>query len=793
MRAFPLCLLLMLTAVSAHATGLVRGRVIRTGTNEPVPYATVRVLGTPAGAVTSEQGLFEIRDVPDGLWDVQVSQIGYRPAIQSEVEVSAAQPVALEIAIEEQPLRGDTLTVTASSFRRPPESPVSLRSLGAAEIERFPGADRDPSRVLQSQPGVATSASFRNDLLVRGGAPNENRFVLEGIEVPVINHFATQGSTGGPVGMIDVNGVREVELFTSAFPASRGGALSSVTEFQLKEGNDQRMVTRGTVGASDAGVSLDGPLGPRARLTLSARRSYLQFVASAIGLPFLPTYNDAQFRLHVSGAPRDEFDVIGVGAADQFRLNLDATDTEFKRWALDQLPVTPQWNYTLGARWKRFGANGVRQLVVSRSQLDNRATKYRGNDESDPANLTLDYRSQEIQDRVRAEWSRRAGAWRTSWGAGAEQVTYTNRTYQKTAVPTGLLEERYDSRLTFPTYALFAQASRDFAGDRGTASFGARADGAAYSRLTRDPLEQLSPRLALTWRVAGALRAGASLARYHQLPPWTVLGWRDAGGALANRDAGARWIRADHVVAGLEWSTRTNARLSAGGFLKRYAHYPFLLREQVSLANLGADFGVIGNAPVDARSRGRTWGVELLAQQRLWRGWYGIAAYTWVRSEFTGAAGTFAPSAWDHRHVVSLNGGRRFGGGWEVGGRWRYLGGAPYTPDDLELSSRREVWDATGRAVADWSRLNSGRNGVLHQLDLRVDKRWVFARTELAAYVDVQNVYAFAPRTAPLTVLVRDANAQPVVDPSDPSRYLLKTLPQDPGVPFPTIGLRFTF
>lgn len=782
------------SAVTARAAGLVGGRVTDAATNRALAYVRVQVQGTRLDALTDERGDFAIGDVPPGLYNLEFSLLGYRRQVIYEIDVTAGRPTSLEVALEEEIVRSDSIVVTAAPFRRSLESPVSRQSIGANEIERFPGGGRDISRVVQSVPGVASTPSFRNDILIRGGAPNENRFYIDGVEVPVINHFATQGSSGGPVGMIDVNFVQDVDLLTSAFPANRGNALSSVMEFHMKDGNDDRLARSITAGASDFGVTVDGPVMGRGRLIFSARRSYLQYLASAIGLPFLPTYNDAQLRFHWQPSTRNQVNVVALGAIDQFELNTDATDTEFQRYVLDNLPETPQWNYTVGGTWKRLDAAGVRTLVISRSQLDNRARKYFRNDESDPANLLLDYESQEIQDRLRAEWTRRTGAWRFNWGGGADQHLYTTSTYEKTVTPAEVLLVDFASRLTLTTGTAFIQASREFAPDRLSASLGLRTDAADYSALTRDPLEQISPRLSGSWRATPAVRLSASAARYFQLPPYTVLGFRDSTEALVNRDAGVRWIRVDHFVAGVEYGTRANSRFTAEAFLKRYANYPYLTRDSVSLANLGADFGVIGNAPASATSRGRAWGFELLAQQKLYRGWSGIAACTFVRSEFSNRSGSFLPSAWDNRHVVSLTGGRRFSRGWEAGARWRFLGGAPYTPDDVARSSLRAVWDVTGRGVPDTRRLNTGRNGVLHQLDVRVDKRWSFRGSSLDVYLDVQNVYAFAPVLQPTLTVQRDPSTYaPLVDPGDPSRYLTTILKSDPGTPLPTIGLRVTF
>jgi hypothetical protein len=333
--------------------------------------------------------------------------------------------------------------------------------------------------------------------------------------------------------MIDVNFIQDVDLLTGSFPADRGNALSSVMEFHMKDGNDDRLARSVTVGASDFGATVDGPVGGPGRLVFSARRSYLQYVANAIGLPFLPTYNDAQLRFHWHRSAENQFSLIALGAVDQFELNTGANKTEFQRYVLDNLPETPQWNYTVGGVWKRLGKDGLRTLVVSRSQLDNRATKYFRNDGSALSNLLLDYHSQEIQDRVRAEWSRYAGRWRFNWGGGADHQLYTTSTYQKTVTPERVLLVDFASSLALTTGEVFGQASRSFANDRLSASLGLRAEVADYSLLTRDPVQQLSPRLSGSWRATDAFRVSASVARYYQLPPYTVLGYRDSA-----RDAG---------------------------------------------------------------------------------------------------------------------------------------------------------------------------------------------------------------------------------------------------------------
>jgi hypothetical protein len=191
-------------------------------------------------------GNFVLTGLTPGFVRVEASFVGYRRAVSSEVEVSAASTNSVEIQMEEQKEQIEEVTVTASPFRKTEESPVSLRSIGIGEIEKSPGANRDISKVIQSFPGVQSTPAYRNDVIIRGGGPSESKFYLDGVEVPFINHFATQGASGGPVGIINADFLREVNYYSGAFPANRGNALSGVLEFNQVDGNSEKLKFQGT-------------------------------------------------------------------------------------------------------------------------------------------------------------------------------------------------------------------------------------------------------------------------------------------------------------------------------------------------------------------------------------------------------------------------------------------------------------------------------------------------------------------------------------------------------------------
>ena len=242
---FSRVVLLSLLQLSSFAllgqTGKIKGYVLEAMTNEPIPFVNIVLLGYGRGTTTDINGKYELSDIKPGVYNVVASFIGYQSLIQYEVRVVPNVPAHIEFLLEQSMTDLDSVVVKAKTFNRTLESPVSIRTIGATEISRSPGGNRDISKVLTSLPGVASTVSFRNDIIIRGGAPGENRFYLDGIEVPNINHFATQGSSGGPVGMLNVNFLREVDFYSGAFPADRGNALSSVLEFKQITGNDERV------------------------------------------------------------------------------------------------------------------------------------------------------------------------------------------------------------------------------------------------------------------------------------------------------------------------------------------------------------------------------------------------------------------------------------------------------------------------------------------------------------------------------------------------------------------------
>ena len=786
-------LLLFSASVSLLAQeASLRGRVVDATSNEPLPFVNIVVSGTTIGTSTDLDGNFILNGLKPGYIRVEASFIGYKKAISSETEVSVANTKFIEIKLEQQKEQIDEVTVTASPFRKTQESPVSLRSIGIGEIEKSPGANRDISKVIQSFPGVQSTPAYRNDVIIRGGGPSESRFYLDGVEVPFINHFSTQGASGGPVGIINADFLREVNFYSGAFPADRGNALSGVLEFYQVDGNKDKLKFQGTLGASEVAATLDGPVGEKTTFVFSTRRSYLQFLFSALELPFLPTFTDMQFKVRTRFDKKNELTFIGLGAIDLFDLNLgiDNPDDQ-QKYILSQIPVNEQWNYTLGAVYKHYREKSYQTFVVSRSHLNNEAYKYFDNDDSSEDNKILDYSSQEIENKLRFENTARTNGFKLNYGVDLDFVTYKNSTKQRRFFGDGILNIDYNTNLNLVKWGVFAQVSKNVFAERLSLSFGMRTDANNYSKSMNSLLDQFSPRFSASYSLTDKWSINFNTGKYYQLPPYTSLGFKE-NDVFVNKENDLKYISVNHLISGLEFRPKQTVLFTMEGFWKGYSHYPFSVKDNISLANKGADYGVVGDEEVLSGSNGRAFGTEFQARINSSNGFNFNLSYTLVRSEFEDASGNYIPSSWDAKHLLNITTTKDLKKDWRVGARWRFVGGLPYTPYDLDESSLVEAWNLKGGPYLDYSKLNSKRFSPFHQLDVRVDKSYYLNRITAKFYIDIQNLYNFQAEQQDIVVREEDANGNFILT-DNGTRYQLKTVKNTTGTVLPTIGIIIEF
>lgn len=785
---FFLFLLGLLTAAGAQPTHKIKGTVIDKASRQPLEFINVLILGLGRGAVTDAEGHFNIQEVPPGIYRLQASAVGYKTVLTPEYIVST-KDLTIQIETEENLTELEGVTVTASPFRHDLESPVGLRIIGLQEIEKSPGANRDISRIVQSYPGVAFSpAGYRNDLIVRGGSPSENRFYLDGVEIPNINHFSTQGASGGPVGIINADLIREVNFYTGAFPADKGNSLSSVLDFKLRDGDMERNSLKATLGASEVSLASNGHLGKKTSYLVSVRQSYLQFLFDMLGLPFLPTFTDAQFKLKTRFNTTNELTVLGLGGIDNMKLNTKL-DGEKAEYILSYLPKIQQETFTLGAVYRHYAGAHVQSVVISHSYLNNRNTKYLNNDESSAENLSLKLRSVEQETKFRIENASTFGNWKVNLGANLDYSQYTNTTFQRVYIDGGKTFD-YHTYLGFWRWGLFGTISYATPDERFTTSLGVRTDANNFSSGMKGMSDQLSPRLSLSYRLTDGVYLSGNAGLYYQLPPYTGLGFKDNNGKLVNKYL--RYMRVSQESIGLSWRPRNTFELSIEGFYKKYDKIPFSIVDGIPLACKGNDYGVIGNEALSSTSQGRAYGAEILMKWLIAKKLNLSTSFTLFKSEYrNNKESEYIASAWDNRYIFNMSGTYNFPHNWSLGMKVSCIGGAPYTPYDIDKSSLVTAWNAQGRPYYDYGQYNTGRLPAFGQLDVRVDKTFYLKRCMLGFYIDLQNVTnsKFRQPDILMSTGVIENPSAPIAE----QRYKMKYISQKSRTLMPTLGITFEY
>lgn len=778
-----------ITTMAAPVTYSVHGKVIDKQSRRPVAYANVFVTGIPGkGASTDSLGVFRIEQVPPGIYRFEASCIGYRTVSTPEYIVSASTP-SIEIEMEEDANMLSMVVVMPSPFRRSLESPVSMRIIGLQEIEKSPGANRDVSRIVRSYPGVSFSPiGYRNDLIVRGGSPSENRFYMDGIEIPNINHFATQGASGGPVSIVNADLIREITFYTGAFPANRSGALSSVLDFRLKDGNPDKQAFKATIGASEVSLSGTGHLSDRTTYLFSARQSYLQLLFKALGLPFLPNFIDGQFKVKTKFSEHDELTLLGLVGIDKMKLNTDEKG-EDAEYLLSYLPTINQETFTLGASYRHYSGKHVQSLTLSHNYLNNRNIKYRNNDDSSEDNLTLRLRSVEQKTTLRFENQTSLGQWTLREGGELNNSIYSNNSRQKIFGNSGILSV-YETSLNIFSWGAFFSSDYTTADKRLALSAGIRMDGNTYNSEMKQPWKQLSPRLSASYKLTEQWTLSGNAGLYHQLPPYTALGFKDNNGTYLNKEL--KYMQVLESSIGLDWHFQDRFMISAEGFFKRYNRIPLSLQDNIPLSCKGNDYGVVGNEALASTANGRAYGLETMFRWQASGKFNLVSSFTLFRSEYRNRSESeYISSAWDNRFILNMSGTYNLPRRWSIGGKVSYIGGAPYTPYDVEKSSLVEAWDAKGQPYYDYSRYNTERLANFAQLDLRVDKSFYFRRCMVGIYLDIQNITGSKLKQADVimsTGIIDNPSA-----PANEQRYKMKYLKQESGTILPTLGVTVEF
>jgi len=763
---------LSILTTTAQNNGRLSGVVVDKLTQKILPNVSVSIEGIAKGAIADTNGIFRIIGIPLKTYNIIFSLVGFKKQTLFNVVINAGNENNFNIELEQS---GGALTeVLVKTNKRTAraatlETPLSVQRLTTEEIKSNPGGNFDISKVIQSLPGVGGGAGgggFRNDIIIRGGAPSENVFYLDGIEMPVINHFQTQGSAGGPQGILNVSFIEDVKLSSSAFDARYDNALSSVFQFKQKTGNRNKLQGNVRLSATELSGTLEGPLSKDKKTTFlaSIRRSYLRLLFTAIDLPIRPSYWDFQTKITRQIDKKTTLSFIGIGAIDDFRFAAIKKATPEKLYILNSNAFIKQWTYTAGLSLKRLVKNGFVNIALSRNTFDNDVNQYEDNTTQIEAQKTLTYRSRETENKLRVDINKNINDWKIAYGTVAQVSEYDTKTF---AVLRRELKDGFGNIIqnavtvnftsplnSFLRYGAFAQVSKRFFNSRLGVSAGLRSDMNTFTTTGNNGFKTLSPRISARYILADKWTANASIGRYFKIAPYTILGFADNANNLVNKNS--LYQRSDHYVAGVEYLPNDGLRFTAEGFYKDYANVPVSISKGISLANLGGDFNVLGNEAVVTNGKGRAYGFEFFAQKKLTNKFFGILSYTFYRSEYAGLDNKLIASAWDNRHLLTVTWGYKFPRNIALGLKFRYQGGAPYSPFDDVASKANYL--SLGQGIVDYARLNTRRLGGFNSGDVRIDKKWNFKKMTIDLFLDVTNWYIAKNPAIPTYTFRRNAN-----------------------------------
>ena len=733
----------------SQQSGLITGTVQNANTTELLRGVTILVEDTGLSMATDSAGRFRIT-APVGTYKISASSVGFIPQIKYNIVVGSGTPQTVNFELQPDLYSLNEVVISfseaKSAIATDMVTPLSVQQLTTEEIKSAPGGNFDVSKVVQTLPGVGISNGVgeRNDIIIRGGAPNENVYYLDGIEIPVLNHFQTQGSSGGAQGILNVSFIESLKLSSSAFDSRYDNPLASTFVIKQREGNSERFSGNARVSFTETALTLEGPLAPKTTFLASARKSYLSFLFKLIDLPIRPDFEDFQYKVTHKFNDKTKLTAIGLGAIDRFSFAPTKNSTPENTYVLRSTPYINQWNYTAGFNLNHKIENGFMNFSLSRNVFDNSLDKFE-DEIQDESRRVLRVQSQEWENKLRFDYNKFIKGWKLSTGLSAQYVGYRAELFNR--ISNELLDNQgnviqparvisFDNDMNFWKYGAFFQASKNLFNERLLVSGGIRTDMNTFTSTGNNPFKTLSPRLSAAYHVSSQWDINASVGSYFKIPPYTTLGYLDNAGKALN--TGLDYIQSTHYVLGTQFLPRNDFRMTFETFYKRYTNYPVSVANGTSLANQGAEYASVGSERLLSTGDGETYGFELFIQQKLVDNLFYVGSYSYVISKFSGLDGKLLPSSWDNRHLLSLTLGYKLKRNWDLGLKYRYAGGSPYTPFNLNASQQNYLTIGTG--VPDYTRLNEVRLSPFSQMDFRVDKRINFSKTALNIYIDIQNI-----------------------------------------------------
>jgi len=731
------------TAQDTTGVGAIAG-VAMNAAGQPAEGVRVCALDTSSCATSDARGAFRIGELRAGVYRLEILPLAGLPFTSDPVEVRAGLDGTVEITLPATQDFQQSITVTAPAFQAPEAVKNSGFLVEPREILKSAAALQDVSRYVQGLPGVVVGTNdFRNDIIVRGGSPLENLFIVDNVEIPNINAFANFASAGGTVSLLDAELLQDVTFLTGGYPAPYINRTSSVLQVSQREGDRKQFGGWATLGFAGAGAILEGPIkAGKGSWVVSARRSFLDLFTQDVGFGGVPVVYSLNTKAVYDLTPRDRFWVVNIAGIDEIRLGLtDSTDLEEEIANFDIR--YDGWRSATGFNWQRtFGSRGVGLFGVTHSEAKvGQQVKDLVAQGAPPSGLPPEAiiarspvvyfeDSREGETTIKYDLTVHMPFFDTVQAGGSFKTfridyrvnsPYGNDT-PYSPVP-GIDPFSLDTRFRSYQTGAYLQVSKPIS-SRVSVTLGGRAD--HYAILSQ---ARLSPRAGVKVRLTDALSWNSSAGSYYQQPAFLFV-------SAFPRNASLLPWRADHYVTGLAWSQMAGMRVTAEAYRKTYTDYPVASDlPTVSLANIGDTFDVREILfPLTSAGEGHSEGVEIFVENRRTSKLYGQGNLSFSRTRHAGLDGVPRPGSFDYPFVFNLLGGYRLSPAWEISARLSFLSGRPFTPYAQAVST------AQRRGVYDLARVNAERAPDYGRVDIRVDRTFTVNGQALNVFLGVQNV-----------------------------------------------------
>ena len=727
LKSIYLLLLLLLIAPTAVFSqksydGIILGTIIDAETQSPVEDAVIEILNTGNKTTTDSTGNFFFQNLKYDSYQIKISGTGYDPLIKSDLIVYASKPLELIIKLNSKGIITDQIDVEANYFQKSSDVNISSLNLDFEEIRRAPGATEDISRMIQTIPGVSIGNDQRNDIIVRGGSPAENLILIDGIEIPNINHFGTDGSTSGAIGFINVKFIQETGILTGGFPTTFGDKLSSVIDINFREGSKKKFYSDINLSIAGFGGIFEGPLSEKGSYLFSVRRSYLELIKNSIRLTSVPNYWDFNLKADYEISPKDKITLIGLLGLDKIDFSEESAENNPYGNSQDD-----QKTFAAGINYKKLFKKGFIQTVLSDSYTDNYIVQIDGQS----ALIKFENKANNNEIILKSDLNYQLSSnLSLNTGIGGKYAGIKNYLFLKGDTnAAGFVFDTINADSKFNAVKLFGHANltSKFLKDRLVVNTGVRLDYFDYIRLKT----YFSPRIGASYKITPVTSLNAAAGIYYQSPEYI---WLSSHPDNKNLNS----IRSDHYILGLDHFFSGDLKATVELFYKNYKDYPVWKDiPTYILIDGGTEFGpnIVGEAV--SAGTGYVKGIDVSLQKKLssQKGLYGIINYSYINTGFTALTGGEKPGAFDPGHQFTLIAGYQFSSGWLAGLKFKYSGGRPYTPLDYDASKRvnREVY-----ATDDF---NSSRYPYYMRIDMRVDKKFDFSKASLVCYIELQNLF----------------------------------------------------